>query len=75
VSLTDGRGGFIDYLLERDDVVSPWKAYTEHEFLQRLADGTLPEEQFKHYLIQDYLFLVSSAGTPFRYSSPWMELP
>lgn len=57
------RGGFIDYLLEREDVQGPWKAYTEHEFVQRLADGTMPEEQFEYYLIQDYLFLVSRVAS------------
>jgi thiaminase len=44
-------------------VQGPWKKYTEHEFVQKLADGTLPEEQFKLYLIQDYLFLVRSEST------------
>lgn len=53
------RGGFIEYLLERDDVQQPWRDYTDHEFVQRIGDGTLPVELFKNYLIQDYLFLVS----------------
>ena len=35
-----------------------WSAYTGHEFVRRLADGTLPEACFRHYLTQDYLFLV-----------------
>lgn len=35
-----------------------WHAYTRHEFVLRLADGTLPEAAFRHYLIQDYLFLL-----------------
>ena len=35
-----------------------WHAYTRHEFVRRLADGTLPEAAFRHYLIQDYLFLL-----------------
>ncbi|MEF8834221.1 MAG: thiaminase II [Halofilum sp. (in: g-proteobacteria)] len=34
-----------------------WQAYTEHDFVARIADGTLPEAGFRHYLIQDYLFL------------------
>jgi thiaminase len=51
-------GGFIPYLLDREDVQTPWKQYTEHEFVQRMADGTLPVENFKYYMIQDYLFLV-----------------
>ncbi|HWB51798.1 MAG TPA: TenA family protein [Stellaceae bacterium] len=35
-----------------------WPAYTRHDFVLRLADGTLPEAAFRHYLIQDYLFLL-----------------
>lgn len=34
-----------------------WQAYTQHEFLRQLAQGTLAEESFQHYLKQDYLFL------------------
>lgn len=53
-----GRGGFIAYLLDREDIQGPWKQYTEHEFVQKMARGTLPIENFKYYMIQDYLFLV-----------------
>jgi thiaminase (transcriptional activator TenA) len=35
-----------------------WAAYLDHEFVRRLADGSLPEACFRHYLTQDYLFLV-----------------
>lgn len=41
------------------EVKDAWRAHTEHEFVNRLADGTLPIERFKYYLIQDYLYLVS----------------
>ena len=34
-----------------------WKGYPEHPFIKELADGTLPEEKFLHYLIQDTLYL------------------
>lgn len=34
-----------------------WQAYTKHAFVERIAAGTLPEASFRHYLIQDYLFL------------------
>lgn len=33
-----------------------WDAYIHHSFVQQLADGTLPAECFRHYLIQLYLF-------------------
>lgn len=55
------RGGFIPYLLDRDDIHRPWKQYTEHEFVRQMGDGTLPVEKFKYYMIQDYLFLVQFA--------------
>lgn len=35
-----------------------WQDYTRHSFVQQIADGSLPKECFKHYLLQDYLFLV-----------------
>jgi len=35
-----------------------WLAYTNHAFIRGLADGTLPQACFHHYLIQDYIFLV-----------------
>ena len=38
-----------------------WHSYTRHEFVLRLGDGTLPEAAFRHYLIQDYLFLLHFA--------------
>ncbi len=38
-----------------------WRAYTEHPFMNALADGSLPEAAFRHYLVQDYLFLIEFA--------------
>ena len=38
-----------------------WLAYIGHPFTAGLADGTLPETAFRHYLVQDYLFLVEFA--------------
>lgn len=35
-----------------------WDAYTRHSFVAGLADGSLPEPAFRHYLVQDYLFLI-----------------
>ena len=52
-------GGFLEYLLSQAGQV--WRAHVQHEFVQRLADGTLPLENFQYYLIQDYLFLVQFA--------------
>src|SRR6201993_2919556 len=38
-----------------------WRAYTEHPFTHGLADGSLAEAAFRHYLAQDYLFLIEFA--------------
>jgi thiaminase/transcriptional activator TenA len=38
-----------------------WPSYTRHDFVMRLAAGDLPEAAFRHYLIQDYLFLLHFA--------------
>ncbi len=38
-----------------------WQAYCQHEFIRQLGGGTLGRECFRHYLEQDYLFLVHFA--------------
>jgi len=38
-----------------------WLAYCQHDFVRQLGAGTLPREAFRHYLRQDYLFLVHFA--------------
>ncbi len=38
-----------------------WQAYIGHPFVRGIADGTLPEACFRHYLEQDYLFLIHFA--------------
>ncbi len=38
-----------------------WRAYTEHPFTNAMADRTLSEASFRHYLVQDYLFLIEFA--------------
>lgn len=45
----------------KSDAGSHWTNYVEHEFVDGIGNGTLPEEAFRHYLIQDYLFLVEFA--------------
>ncbi|KAL6706591.1 ATP-dependent RNA helicase dbp2 [Coniothyrium glycines] len=54
-------GSFIPYLLDREDVQTPWKEYTEHSFVQQMGDGNLPIDKFRYYMIQDYLFLIQFA--------------
>jgi thiaminase (transcriptional activator TenA) len=38
-----------------------WQAYTHHAFTDAMGAGTLPEASFRHYLVQDYLFLIEFA--------------
>jgi len=38
-----------------------WRAYCHHPFVAGIANGSLPEPAFRHYLIQDYLFLIQFA--------------
>ena len=45
----------------KSEASAEWRAYTEHPFTAGLADGTLPEAAFRHYLVQDYLFLIEFA--------------
>ena len=38
-----------------------WDSFVHHEFVKQLASGKLPKSSFKHYLSQDYLFLIHFA--------------
>ncbi|MFK7963940.1 MAG: thiaminase II [Burkholderiaceae bacterium] len=46
------------YPLWREAADSAWTRYTKHAFVEGLATGELPLAAFRHYLIQDYLFLM-----------------
>jgi thiaminase/transcriptional activator TenA len=35
-----------------------WEAQVAHPFVSGIGDGTLPEERFRFYVRQDYLFLI-----------------
>lgn len=54
-------GHFLDYAINHPSVQPAWQNYTNHTFVQKLADGTLPLGAFKHFLRQDYLYLVHYA--------------
>jgi len=45
----------------RASCAADWEAYVCHPFVQGLADGSLPEACFRHYLAQDYVFLMHFA--------------
>jgi thiaminase/transcriptional activator TenA len=50
---------FFDRLKTRS--AADWRAYTEHPFIAALGDGSLSDAAFRHYLVQDYLFLIEFA--------------
>ena len=45
----------------REACAGEWQAFTGHEFVRALADGSLPAPAFRYYLGQDYLFLIHFA--------------
>ncbi|MEE2746079.1 MAG: TenA family protein [Pseudomonadota bacterium] len=45
----------------RDENLTIWNQYVEHDFLMQLSSGTLAEKDFRTYLGQDYLFLIQLA--------------
>ncbi|SDF60934.1 thiaminase (transcriptional activator TenA) [Halorubrum xinjiangense] len=51
--------GFSDRLLEAGSEV--WDAQKEHPFVVELADGTLDEAAFRHWVKQDYRYLLDYA--------------
>jgi thiaminase/transcriptional activator TenA len=42
----------------RSACAEEWDGYCNHEFVRRIGDATLSEQSFRHYLEQDYLFLI-----------------
>ncbi|MFZ2554299.1 thiaminase II [Psychrobacter urativorans] len=40
------------------DSCPTWDSYVEHDFVNQLAAGTLDPDSFRHYLVQDYLYLL-----------------
>lgn len=60
----------------RADASTEWAFYCEHSFVEQMGDGSLPEACFRHYLVQDYLFLVQFARAYALaiYKAPSLEL-
>jgi thiaminase/transcriptional activator TenA len=53
------KGGLFDRL--HDACRPQWDAYVDHAFVRGLADASLPLPAFRHYLGQDYVFLIHYA--------------
>jgi thiaminase (transcriptional activator TenA) len=45
----------------KGEASAEWRTYVEHPFTTAMADGSLPQPAFRHYLVQDYLFLIEFA--------------
>ncbi|MEM9583904.1 MAG: TenA family protein [Pseudomonadota bacterium] len=41
----------------RDTILQEWNAATDHAFCKQLADGSLPLDKMRWYLVQDYKFI------------------
>ncbi|KAK6506240.1 hypothetical protein TWF506_011159 [Arthrobotrys conoides] len=52
------KGRFFDYLINHPRVAKIWNDYVNHDFVKKIANGTLSTENFVWYLKQDYLFLI-----------------
>ncbi len=46
----------IDILLEASKDI--WDEYNNHPFVKGIEDGSLDEEKFRYYIIQDYFYLI-----------------
>ena len=44
-----------------DSTAELWDAYLDHPFVKGIADGSLDEEKFRYYMVQDYLYLIEYA--------------
>lgn len=45
----------VERLLEATKEI--WESYNEHPFVKGIEDGTLDQEKFRYYIIQDFLYL------------------
>ncbi|KAI5958964.1 THI20 [Candida pseudojiufengensis] len=54
----DTEHTFLNYLINHPSVKDNWKKYTQHPFVQQVANNTLPFDKFLYYLKQDYHYLI-----------------
>ncbi|QFT29786.1 Thiaminase-2 [Labrenzia sp. THAF82] len=52
---------FSDWLVARAEPF--WSAATEHPFTRAIGDGSMPDEAYTRYLIEDYTFVTDLAST------------
>ena len=58
-SVSDAR--FTDWLAQRAEPF--WSEATDHVFTHAIGDGTMPDEAYARYLIEDYTFITDLAST------------
>ena len=44
----------------KKDAQGIWQEIVDHPFVTELFEGTLPEDKFRHYVLQDYGYLIAS---------------
>lgn len=54
-------GNFYEYLINHPKVKPHWDSYINHEFVKKVADGTLERKKFQFFIEQDYAYLVDYA--------------
>lgn len=55
------RKNFFKYLIEHPYVKPHWETYINHEFVKKIADGSLDRKKFQFFIEQDYSYLVDYA--------------
>lgn len=54
--MAEREGDLLERLIKHCE--DDWRRYVDHPFVTSLAAGTLPEASFRHFLTQDYVFLI-----------------
>lgn len=55
------HGSLFQYFKNHDKVKENWKKYTQHAFVNKLANNNLPFQLFLYFLKQDFYYLINYA--------------